>query len=162
MIALFILVLLLSLLLIPIGLPGTWLMIVAGAAYSWLVPGTQLGGVAIIGCVIIALASEFADISVSARYTMKYGGSRRGAWGAVLGGLIGAVVGVPVPILGPMIGAIAGSFLGALAGELSGGAAHVGATRAATGAVIGRAVAMALKACAGLVIAIWLLAAALL
>ena len=162
MIALLILILLLSLLLIPIGLPGTWLMIVAGAAYSWLVPGTQLGGVAIIGCVIIALAAEFADMSVSARYTIKYGGSRRGAWGAVLGGLVGAVVGVPVPVIGPMIGAIFGSFLGALAGELSGGAAHTTATRAATGAVIGRAVAMALKSCAGLVIAIWLLAAALL
>jgi hypothetical protein len=135
-------------------------MIVAGLAYSLLVPGTHIGAVAIIGCVIIALAAEFADMWVSAHYTVKYGGSRCGAWGAILGGLIGAIVGVPIPVIGSVIGAAVGSFAGAFIGEVNGGADHPGATRAATGAVIGRGVAMALKACAGCVIAVWVVAAA--
>lgn len=154
--------LLLSLVLIPIGLPGTWAMVLAGVAYSYFVPDGGIGAVAIVGCVAIALVAELLDFTVSARYTRKYGGSRRGAWGAIVGGVAGAVVGVPVPIIGSVLGAIAGSFAGALVAEYSGGAAHATAARAATGAAIGRAVAMGLKSGAGCVIAAWMLAAALL
>ena len=153
-------VLVLSLLLIPIGLPGTWAMVVAGVLHSFLVPGSGIGGVAIIGCTVIALVAELIEFGVAGRYTRKYGGSSRGAWGAILGGIVGAFVGVPVPVVGSVVGALAGSFVGALVGEYSRGAAHGEATRAATGAVVGRAVAIGLKAGAGCVIAAWLLAAA--
>jgi hypothetical protein len=154
--------LLLSLVMIPLGLPGTWVMILAGIAHSYLVPGSGIGAVTIIGSLVIAMAAELLDFTVSARYTRKYGGSKRGAWGAIIGGVAGAIVGLPVPIIGSVLGAIAGSFAGALVAEYTRGAGHGEATRAATGAAIGRAVAMALKAGAGCVIAVWLLAAAIL
>jgi uncharacterized protein YqgC (DUF456 family) len=154
--------LLLSLVMIPLGLPGTWVMILAGVAHSYLVPASGIGAVAILGCVVIAFAAELLEFTVLARYTRKFGGSRRGAWGAIAGGLVGAVVGVPVPIIGSVLGAIAGSFAGALAAEYTRGAGHGDATRAATGAAIGRAMAMGLKAGAGCVIGVWLLAAAIL
>jgi uncharacterized protein YqgC (DUF456 family) len=150
-----------SLLLIPIGLPGTWLMVLAGVVYSYAAPRAAISGYVIIGCVLIALLAELLDLSATGRYTKKYGGSARGAWGAILGGLVGAVVGVPVPIIGSVIGAFVGSFAGAFLGEYSGGAGHGQATRAATGAAIGRAVAMGLKAGAGCVIATWLMVAAI-
>ncbi|HVT39109.1 MAG TPA: DUF456 domain-containing protein [Gemmatimonadaceae bacterium] len=154
------LALFLSLLLIPLGLPGTWLMVICGLIYSYAVPHTGIGAVAIIGCVVIAFVAELLDIAMSGRYTRKYGGSRRGVWGAIIGGMIGAIVGVPVPVIGSVIGAFIGSFAGALVGEYSRGATHDVAARAASGAAIGRAMAMGLKAGAGCVIAAWLMAAA--
>jgi hypothetical protein len=160
-IALLAAVLFLGLLVIPLGLPGTWLMILGAIVYSYLVPGASLGVVTIVGCLVVALIAELLEFSVAGRYTRKYGGSTRGAWGAILGGLVGALVGVPVPIIGSVIGAFAGSFAGAMIGEYTGGAAHGDAARAATGAVVGRAVAVGLKAGAGCVIAAWVLAASI-
>lgn len=162
MIALLGLIFLLSLLLIPIGLPGIWLMILATTAMMLFGVAVKISWFVLLACVGIALASELLDFVLAARYTKKYGGSRRGAWGAIIGGLVGAIVGVPVPIIGSIIGAFAGSFLGALVAEYAAGASHEGAARAATGATIGRAIATAAKVAAGCVIAAWLLGAALL
>ena len=159
MIVLFALFLLVSLALIPIGLPGIWLMIAGAIGLGWFSPVAQIGWLVIGGCAAIALVSEVLDFVVASKYTRKFGGSNRGAWGAIIGGVVGALVGVPIPVIGSIIGAIAGSFLGALVAEISGGASQDGATRAATGAAVGRAIAMGLKVAAGLVIAIWLLAA---
>ncbi|PHX96294.1 MAG: hypothetical protein CK531_09650 [Gemmatimonadetes bacterium] len=162
MIVLLILVLCVALLLIPIGLPGIWLMVAAGVAFLWLAPVAPFGWWVIAGCAAIALVSEALDFVVAARYTKKYGGSSRAAWGALIGGVVGAMVGVPMPIIGSVIGALAGSFVGALLGEYSTGTSRDGAARAATGATIGRAIAMALKVAAGCIVAAWLVAAALL
>jgi uncharacterized protein YqgC (DUF456 family) len=152
----------LSLLLIPLGLPGTWIMVVLAVGYDYLLPHSGITGLVIGGTVAIAIVAEVLEFTVAAKYTKAYGGSKRGAWGAIIGGLVGAMVGVPLPIVGSVIGAIAGAFLGALAGELTGGAHHDTAARAATGAAIGRAVAMGLKAAAGVVIAAWVLGAVVL
>lgn len=162
MIAVLALIFIVALLLIPLGLPGIWLMVLSLVAYVWFVPGAHIGWLVVVGCAAIAALSEVLDLVLAAAYTRKYGGSRRGAWGAVIGGIVGAFVGVPVPIIGSVIGAFAGSFAGALLGEYSAGASHEGAARAATGATIGRAIATALKVAAACVIAAWTLAAALL
>src|SRR6185369_4189498 len=151
-----------ALALIPVGLPGLWVMVAIAIGLTLLSPAAHIGWMVIAGCAAIALVSEILDLAIAARYTKKYGGSSRAAWGAIVGGLVGAIVGVPIPIVGPIIGALAGSFLGALAFELTTGASHEGAARAATGAAIGRAVAIALKVAAGVVIATWLLTAAML
>lgn len=150
-----------SLLAIPFGLPGTWLMVLSAFVAS-RTGDVHLGAVTLVGIALIALGSELLDVVLAARYTRRYGGSNRGAWGAIAGGFVGAIVGVPVPILGSVLGALAGSFVGALAFEVWGGASQDVATRAATGAAIGRAVAMACKAAAGCVIAAWVLGAVLL
>ena len=149
-------ILLLSLLIIPLGLPGTWVMLAAGVGYSLLVP-QSIGMVALVGTTIIAIVAEVFEFTLSGKYALKYGGSRRASWGAIIGGTIGAFVGVPVPLIGPIIGAFAGSFLGALVAEVSRGTGVTGSTRVATGALIGRAVAAAMKVAAGLVIAVWLM-----
>lgn len=149
-------ILLLSLLIIPIGLPGTWVMLAAGVGYSLLVPNSI--GMFVLVCVTaVAIIAEVFEFTLSGKYAKKYGGSRRAGWGAIIGGTIGAFVGVPVPLIGPLIGAFAGSFIGALAMELSRGTTMEGSTRVAWGALVGRAVAAALKVAAGCVIAVWLL-----
>lgn len=149
-------IMLLSLFIIPLGLPGTWVMIAAGVGYSLLLPGT-IGTFALIATTAIAVVAEIFEFTLAGKYARKYGGSRRAGWGAIIGGMVGAFVGVPVPLIGPIIGAFAGSFIGALVAEFSRGSDAQSATRVATGAVIGRAVAAAMKVAAGCVIAAWLL-----
>lgn len=150
---------LLSLFMIPLGLPGTWVMIAAGVGYSILVPNS-IGVVALVGTTVLAVVGEIFEFTLAGKYARKYGGSRRAGWGAVIGGMVGAFVGVPVPIVGPIIGAFAGAFIGALVFEYSREADHRTATRVAWGALIGRVVAAALKVAIGFAIAAWLVGAA--
>lgn len=153
-------VLLVSLFLIPLGLPGTWVMLAAGVGYSILVPNS-IGWFTLAGTTIIAIIAEIFEFTLAGTYARKYGGSKRASWGAIIGSIVGAIVGVPVPIIGSIIGAFVGAFLGALVFEYSRGSGAGTSTRVATGALIGRAVATALKVGAGVAIAFWLVLAAL-
>jgi uncharacterized protein YqgC (DUF456 family) len=152
-------IMLVSLFMIPLGLPGTWVMIAAGVGYSILVPNS-IGRFALIGTLALAIAAEVFEFTLAGKYARKYGGSKRASWGAVIGGTVGAFVGVPVPIIGPILGAFAGAFIGALVFEYSRGSGAHASTRVATGALIGRVVASALKVGIGLMIAVWLVSAA--
>ena len=149
-----------GLLMIPLGLPGIWLMIVAGAAHHFLISPPAIGWVTLGAVVLLGAGAEWLEFSVAGKYTRQYGGSRRASWGAILGGFVGAFVGIPVPVIGSVIGAFAGAFAGAMIGEYSVEKNRDKATRAATGALVGRAVATALKSVAGCVIGGWLLVAA--
>lgn len=151
---------LVSLFMIPLGLPGTWVMLAAGVGYSILVPNS-IGMFALIGTTALAVVAEVLEFTLSAKYTRKYGGSRRAGWGAIIGGTVGAIIGVPIFIIGSIIGAFIGAFLGALAFEYSRGSGAQVSTRAAWGALVGRAVASALKVAFGVAIAAWLLLAAI-
>ena len=150
-------VLFLCLLIIPVGLPGTWLMVIVAAAYGYLGGGDSIGTWTILGTAVLALVAEFLEFTLAARYTKKYGGSRRAGWGAILGGMVGAIVGVPIPLIGSVIGAFVGAFVGAWLFERSRGDQAGDATRVATGAVIGRAAAAALKVGIGFVILVWIM-----
>lgn len=137
-----------SLFLIPLGLPGLWIMIailllgvVGGLVAPWIfIPLLALAGFA-----------EFLEFVTVDRMTARYGGTRRTFWGAVLGGLAGALIGTPVPVVGSLVGALLGTMTGAFlltwhqTGHLNGSA------RASWGAVLGRAVAIGLKVFVGLV-----------
>jgi hypothetical protein len=153
-------IMLVSLFMIPLGLPGTWVMIAAGVGYSILVPNS-IGIFALVGVTVLAVVAEIFEFTMAGKYARKYGGSRRASWGAIIGGIVGAIVGVPVPIVGPIIGGFAGAFIGALVFEYSGGSGAHAATRVAWGALIGRVVAAALKVAIGFVIAAWLVGAAM-
>ncbi|MEK7402504.1 MAG: DUF456 domain-containing protein [Gemmatimonadota bacterium] len=153
-------VLCIALFLIPLGLPGTWIMVAAAVAYSFLV-AQSIGWVTLVAILVIAVVAEVLEFTLAGRYTKKYGGSERSSWGAIIGGLVGVFVGVPVPIVGPVVGGFLGAFVGALVAELTRGSGAEASTRAATGAVVGRVVAAALKVGLGMVIAAWVVAAAI-
>jgi uncharacterized protein YqgC (DUF456 family) len=155
------LVLVASLFLIPLGLPGIWVIAGAALVYNYLVGAERVGTVTVVGVFLLAVAAEVIEFVLGGRFARRYGGSRRAGWGAIIGGIIGAIVGVPVPIVGPMLGAFAGSFLGALAFEYSRRGAGGGhATRVATGALLGRVAAVAVKSAIGCVMVAWVLLAA--
>jgi uncharacterized protein YqgC (DUF456 family) len=149
-----------GLLLIPLGLPGLWLMVGATLIYSYAAPA-RIGLWTVLIIAVLALVAEVIEFMLGGRYARKYGGSRRAGWGAIIGGLVGAFAGVPVPVVGPMIGAFLGSFAGAFLLELTRGTRVHGATRVATGALVGRVVAVAMKVGLGLVLVVIVSAALL-
>ncbi len=152
--ALLIVCCLLGLLLVPLGLPGLWVMVLGVIAFGWLTKFVSVG-IGLIALVVgLAFAGEVVEWWVGFRVAKKYGGSHRAAWGALIGGVIGAFVGVPLPIVGSVIGALVGAFIGAAVLEYTRAAHGRAAMNAGWGAVIGRAAATALKVAIGLVIAV--------
>jgi uncharacterized protein YqgC (DUF456 family) len=154
-------VLIIGVCLIPLGLPGLWLIVAAAPVFDWLT-GTphRIGLATMIGVTLLAVAAELLDLVLAARAARKYGGSQRAAWGAAIGGLVGALIGVPIPVEGSVVGALTGVFLGALIAETTRGAGPRSAVKVATGAVIGRVVASVAKVGIACVMAGWVLAAA--
>ena len=151
-----------SLLLIPLGLPGLWLMLGAALVYWILIPAGGIGLWTLIGASVLVIIAEVLEFTIAGSYTRKYGGSRRAAWGAIFGGIAGAIFGVPVPVVGSIVGAMIGAFAGAFLGELTVARADRGdPTRVATGAMLGRAVAAAVKCGIGIVVAVWIFSAAM-
>ncbi len=139
--------------LIPLGLPGLWVMVAGILAYGWLTDFRSVSVLVIALVVGLALLGEILENWIGFHFAKRYGGSSRSGWGALVGGLVGAFVGVPVAIVGSVIGAFIGSFLGAALFEYS-YSRHAGvATRAGWGAIVGRAAAAAVKIALGVVIA---------
>jgi len=155
------LVLIGSLFIVPLGLPGIWLMVIAAGLYGFVVPGDPIGWVTIVGVALIATVAEILEFMLAGRFTRKYGGSRRAGWWAIFGGVIGAMVGLPIPLIGSMIGAFAGAFAGAWLAEITAGKNTSDSTRVATGALLGRVAASALKVAIGGVMMVWILVAAM-
>ena len=144
----------LGLVLVPLGLPGLWVMVAGVVGYGWLT-GFRSVGVGTIALVLgLAFLGEIIEAWLGFRFARTFGGSRRSAWGALVGGIVGAVMGVPVPIVGSVIGAFLGSFAGAALFEYSLSRTPDTAVRAGWGAVVGRATAAAAKIALGVVIAV--------
>lgn len=148
------------LLIIPLGLPGTWLMLGVAVAYAAMTK-ESIGWFSIVVLGVVAVIAEVIEFALAGRFARRYGGSKRAGWGAMLGGVVGAFAGFPVPVIGPMLGAFVGAFAGALLFELSGGVKAGPATKVATGALLGRVTAAALKVAIGLVMAVWIITAAM-
>jgi uncharacterized protein YqgC (DUF456 family) len=143
-----------GLVLIPLGLPGLWVMVGVLLVYGWMTDFRSLS-VALIAIVLgLALVGEIIESWLGFRFAKRYGGSNRSGWGALIGGIVGAIVGVPVPVIGSVIGAFLGSFLGAALFEYSASRRLDVATRAGWGSVVGRAAAAAAKIALGVIIAV--------
>jgi uncharacterized protein len=106
------------------GLPGTWLIVAAASAYSWLMPdGTRwdVSWPLVAVLAVMALGAEIYETAASAQGTRKLGGSRRGAVLAIIGSILGGIFGtglIPIPVVGTIAGACLGAAFGGMAGEL--------------------------------------------
>lgn len=154
-IAAFLLVQLVALVVIPLGLPGTWLQVLAAAAMVVGTDGARLGWRWVIGFAVAAAVAEVVELVAGQWGARRFGGSRAAGWGALIGGLAGAVVGgVPVPVVGSVIASFLGTFAGAVAGELWARRDGRPDLRVGAGAVLGRALGVATKLAAAFAIAI--------
>lgn len=140
-----------ALLLVPLGLPGLWIMLIVLGVGVWAGSVSVLLFIALLALVGLA---EFLEWVAVARLGRKYGGTRRTFAGALLGGLLGALVGTPVPIIGSLLGVFAGTMIGASIATWTLVKDSEVALRAGWGALLGRSVAVALKSAAGLVVLI--------
>lgn len=151
-----------SLILVPLGLPGLWIMLGAAVLYSVLLPAGGIGWITLLVAGVLIVIAEILEYTIAGKYTKQYGGSSRASWGAILGGLAGAIMGVPIPVVGSLVGAMLGAFVGAFLGEMT---VHrdkrSDPTRVATGALVGRAVAAAVKSGIGLLVAVIVFGAAI-
>lgn len=143
-----------GLLLIPLGLPGLWVIVLGLLGYGWLTDFRTLSGGLVALAVGLAAVGEAVEAWIGFRFASRYGGSKRAGWGALVGGLAGAIVGVPVPVIGSVIGGFVGAFVGAAVFEYTRARHAEGAARAGWGAVLGRAAAVGIKMGLGVVIAV--------
>lgn len=143
----------LGLMLIPFGLPGTWVQVLALAGFAYWTRFATVGWGTVFVALGLAVVAEVLEFWLGGRYAQRYGGSRRAGWGAILGGLAGAFVGLPVPVIGSVIGAFAGAFVGAALLEMTARSEWRAAVRVGWGAFLGRLVAVAMKSGIGVAIA---------
>ena len=151
LLALAIVGLIVALVVIPLGMPGLWIMIGILAVATW---ANEVSPWILMLLVVVALLAELAEWAIVARTSARWGGSRKAFWGAIAGGLLGILVGLPIPlpILGPLVAGLLGTFAGAAAVTLWETRALRSAGRVGCGAVLGRAFAAATKTAAGVVI----------
>ena len=171
-VALFALLGLVCLLLLVLGLPGTWVLLAIAFGIelvdAFLLPGdvaVTFGWELLAGCGVLALVGEGIEAVAGAAGTKYGGGTRRGMVGAFIGGIVGALflTGLlPIPVLGTLFGAMLGAFLGAFVGEATGpearGRAHN--LRAAFGAAVGKLGGTIAKLAIGVVMWVLLVRAA--
>lgn len=143
-----------GLVLVALGLPGLWLIVLAVLGYGAITHFATVGWGTIIAVVTLAGVGELIEFWLGYGLTRKYGGSKRAGWGALLGGLAGAAVGVPVPVIGSVIGALVGSFAGAALFEYTATWHTNTALRVGWGAFLGRVAANTAKIAVGLVMAV--------
>lgn len=138
-----------ALLVIPLGVPGTWIMVAVLAVAAVL---GEVGITTVTGLLLLAGAAEVIEFVLVRRMNARYGGSRRAFWGAIAGGFAGVVLGTPVPIIGSVLGAIVGTFVGAAAVAWWETREVGSATRVGRGVVLARVLAAGVKTGAGMVI----------
>lgn len=138
-----------SLFLTPLGLPGNWVMIAVLAVGAFF---GEVGVMVLVATLAIALVGELIEFWIVKRYNLRYGGSNKAFWGALAGGLIGTFVGIPVPVIGSIIAGIIGSFVGAVLVTVAEARTLGDATRVGWGVTLGRVWSAVAKTAAGVTI----------
>jgi hypothetical protein len=125
----------LGLILIPFGLPGTWLQVAALIGFAWWTGFATVGIVPIVVVLLLALLAEIGELLLAGtvRPDLRRRPSRgvgrhprrdRGRHGRCS----------RFPLLGSVFGAMIGAFVGAALFELFGGSALLAPPRAPAGA----------------------------
>lgn len=144
-----------GLLLIPLGLPGLWLMVGAAVLHRFASGSDEVGITLLIVIAALALLAELAEALLGVLTARRFGATRWGMWGAFLGGIAGALALSPLfPVVGTLVGAFVGAFAGALLLEWKKSRTFRAGWRAGLGAFVGRIAAVALKVSVGIAIVV--------
>ena len=137
-------------LIIPIGIPGQF-VVVAAAGVLALAGGGIISWWVVLALLALAVLAEVLEGTAGFVGAGKAKGSFWSALGAVAGGLVGAILGSFVlPIIGSLIGAFVGTFGGAFTVEYSRTRDARPSGHVARGALIGRVVGSLIKVFVGI------------
>jgi len=142
---------LVGLLTIPFGFPGTFIILGSILVYAIVTDfGGAIGIPFFIFLCVLTLIAETADNWLTALGAQRYGASRGSMWLSFLGGLLGAIlIGAPAALilgpLGPVAGGFIGAFLAVVGYELYIGRSRQEALRAGWGSFVGRMAGIVLK-----------------
>ena len=116
---LFFIFLVVSLIVLFIGLPGTFMILGATFLYALLTGFVKVTGGMLFLMLLATLIGEVAEYFFGIIGAKRYGSSTKGIVFSIIGGFAGAIVGAPLLFgLGAIIGALCGAFAGAVAIEL--------------------------------------------
>jgi len=149
------------LLLVLLGLPGNWLMVISTCLFAWWKWDERVfSGWTLIAIVALALLGELIEFLAGMTAARGSGASWRGSIMAIFGAILGALVGTfvfPILFLGSVIGASVGAGLAVWVTEISRGELAEHSLQHAVGAGIGQIIGTTSKIMLGL--AIWLVIA---
>ena len=145
-----------------LGLPGTFLIVVAALMYAWATGFAAVTWSTIGWLLLLAAIGEGVEIFAGAAGAAGERPSRRAMIGALLGSVIGGLVGTPVLFgVGSLLGALAGAFIGAAVAVISEGGTMGAALSTGLAAFRGRLLGFVLKAAVAVVLLVVLAAAVL-
>lgn len=128
--------------LVPLGLPGNWLMVItAGLVSWWFTDNTMFAMGTLIVATGLVILGEILETLIMAKRASKAGSSKRGTIGAIIGAILGGILLtglVPIPVLGTILGVCLGAFLGAVIMEITGGKQFGRSFKVGRGAAVGR------------------------
>ncbi len=110
-----ILLCLIGILIVPLSLPGTWVIVLAGIGYSLFYSFQPATSPFAVGGILLSLAifGEIVEFVVGTFGSKPLKVSNGAILSAFIGGILGAIVGVPVFLIGSLLGIFIGAFLGA-------------------------------------------------
>lgn len=154
----FIIILVASLIAIPFGIPGTFVIFLASLIYGIITHFVQITQALIWALLGIALFGELMEYFAGIFGAKKFGTSRAGIIGAVAGGILGGIVGTGILLLiGSVVGLLIGAFSGAFLVELAIKKKPAQALRAGWGTFTGRIGGILTKVILGIVMIILVL-----
>jgi len=155
----YVLLLLIGLLLVPLGLPGTWLMVVVAFVYSMLTDFQTGQNDIWVLVVIVALAilAELFEFGIGVIGSKKLKVSNKAIISSLIGGFIGAILGFPIILIGSLIGLLIGVFVGAFIYEIFEQKNFIKALTTSMACFFSRVTAMFVKTAIAFAIVVYLL-----
>ncbi len=137
-VVLFLVLSLFGLALIPIGLPGTFVVVAASGLAGLLTGWNSVGLVLFLFFLGLAILGEVTDYLFSVISGKKFGASRASLGGSLVGAIVGSILGLPVPVVGNLEGAFLGAFAGAFLVEMIRGNEVTRAMKSGVGVLLGK------------------------
>ena len=137
--ALCIAVMVLSLMLLFLGLPGNWVIFCLALLWSLFAAATPFPWSFFILLAVLGGIGEAAEFLAGHFGAKRFGGTNKGSLGGMVGALVGGILCAPLLFgFGALLGVLGGCFLGCFIVERGRGMETGLAIRAASGSTLGR------------------------
>lgn len=128
----------LSLMLLFLSLPGNWVILGIAALWSFFGPEPLSWNILIV-LLVMAIVGEVLEFFAGTVVAKHFGGSSKGSVGGIIGAIVGAILCAPLFFgFGALLGALGGAFIGSFSVEKLTGMETKAAVNAATGTTLGR------------------------